>query len=53
MSKIRNCKDLLMALLYAKGHTGKQCEPIIGKTRLMKMVFLFDEEIRPKFNLRI
>jgi uncharacterized protein YwgA len=41
-----------MVLLYAKGHTGKHCEPIIGKTRLMKMVFLFDKEIRPKFNLR-
>jgi len=52
MGKITNCKDLLMALLYAKGHTGKQHEPIIGKTRLMKMVFLFDKEIRSKFNLK-
>lgn len=52
MGKITNCKDLIMALLYAKGHTGKQCEPIFGKTRLMKMVFLFDKEIRSKFNLK-
>ena len=52
MGKITNCKDLLMTLLYAKGHTGRPCEPIIGKTRLMKMVFLFDKEIRSKFNLK-
>jgi uncharacterized protein YwgA len=48
MGKITSCKDLLMLLLYAKGHTGKQCEPIQGRTRLMKMVFLFDREIRQK-----
>jgi len=52
MVKVSSCKDLLMLLLYAKGHTGKQCEPIRGRTRVMKMVFLFDKEVRPKFNLR-
>lgn len=46
MGKIRNCKDLLMLLLYANS-----CVPIFGKTRLMKMIFLFDKEIRQKFNL--
>ncbi len=51
MGKVSSCKDLLMLLLYAKGHKGEQCEPIVGKTRLMKMVFLFDKEIRRKFNL--
>jgi len=40
-----------MLLLYAKGHAGQQAEPVRGRTRLMKMVFLFDKEVRGKFNL--
>ena len=51
MAKVTSSKDLLMLLLYAKGHTGRPCEPIRGRTRLMKMVFLFDKEIRRKFNV--
>ena len=51
MGKITSCKDLIMVLLYARGHRDRQCEPIHGKTRLMKMIFLFDKEIRRKFNL--
>ena len=51
MGKITNSKDLLMLLLYARGANGRRCEPIRGRTRLMKMVFLFDEEIRRQFNL--
>ncbi len=49
--KVTNSKDLILLLLYAKGFKGKQCEPIIGKTRLMKMIFLFDKELKKKFNL--
>jgi uncharacterized protein YwgA len=51
MGQIKSNKDLLMLLLYAKGKTGSICEPIVGKTRLVKMIFLFDKEIRKKFNL--
>lgn len=51
MGKIESSKDLIMLLLYAKGNSGRLCEPIKGRTRLMKMVFLFDKEIRQKFNL--
>lgn len=51
MSKIDSTKDLIMLLLYARGHHGKQCEPIVSITRLMKMVFLFKNEIKKKFNL--
>jgi len=40
-----------MLLLYAKGHKGQRCEPIRGRTRLMKMIFLFAKEMRPKFDL--
>ena len=51
MAKVSSCKDLLMLLLYAKGHGGLQAEPVKGRTRLMKMVFLFEKEVRAKFNL--
>ena len=51
MAKITNSKDVLMLLFYAKGCKGQQCEPILGRTRLMKMVFLFNKEIRRQFNL--
>jgi hypothetical protein len=40
-----------MLLLHAKGHQGQAAEPIIGSTRLMKMVFLFEKELRRQFNL--
>src|SRR3989442_1056554 len=46
--KATSSKDLILLLLYAKGHTGKPCEPISGRTRLMKMVFLFGKEVMPK-----
>lgn len=51
MAKITSSKDLIVLLLYAKGHRGEHCEEIAGRTRLMKMVFLFDKEVRRKFNL--
>jgi uncharacterized protein YwgA len=51
MAKITSTKDLIMLLLYAKGHRGKQCEPIYTRLRLVKMIFLFQKEIRAKFNL--
>jgi hypothetical protein len=49
-AKVKSLKDLLMLLLYAKGHKGMPFEPIQGRTRLMKMVFLFKKEIIRKFN---
>lgn len=36
--------DLIILLLYSKGYSGKQNEPIIGITRLMKLLFLLKEE---------
>lgn len=51
MGKISNSKDLIMVLLYAKGSSGRTCEPIKGITRLTKMIFLFKKEIRRKLNL--
>jgi len=50
MAKIGNSKDLIMLLLYAPGARGKPCDPIIGQTRLMKMVFLFQQELFKKFS---
>ncbi len=51
MGKVQSTKDLIMLLLYAKGHRGQQAEPVRGRTRLMKMVFLFKMEVRRKFNM--
>ncbi len=34
----------IMLLLYAKGASGKQNEPVEGRTRLTKMLFLLDKE---------
>jgi hypothetical protein len=51
VGEINNSKDLLMLFLFAKGHQGNPCEPMTGRTRLMKMVFLFEKEIRQLFNL--
>ena len=50
--KASSPKDLVMLLLYAKGHTGRVCEPIRGRTRLMKTVFLLKEELLPKMRLK-
>ncbi len=35
-----NRKDLLLLLLYSPGQTGDVAEPIDGRTRLMKLLFL-------------
>ncbi|MCL2410116.1 MAG: hypothetical protein FWC97_00595 [Treponema sp.] len=42
-------KDLLLVLLYCPGLTEKENEPITGRTRLTKMVFLFEKEIKGDF----
>lgn len=42
-------KDLLLAILYCPGVNGKKNEPIIGRTKLTKMMFLFEKEIYKKF----
>ncbi len=47
---IKSSKEIILLLLYAKGKTNKLYEPIDGRTRLMKMVFLFKEELKIYFN---
>ena len=44
--------DLLLMLLYSKGSTGNFNEPVRGVTRLMKLLFLINEQIKnpEKFN---
>lgn len=41
---IDNRKDVLLLLLYSPGRTDSPNEPIDGRTRLTKMLFLFKEE---------
>jgi hypothetical protein len=53
MKKIDNRRDLLLLLLYSPGSTGQFNEGILGRTRFVKMVFLFKEELWKKFKSNI
>lgn len=48
--KLSNKKDILLLLLYTPGETGQVNEPISGKTRLIKMIFLFKKEFLKSFS---
>ena len=48
-SAINNRKDILLLLLYSPGVTEKYNEPIKGRTRILKMLFIFKEEILKYF----
>lgn len=47
--KIDNRKDYLLLLLYAEGKSGQCNEPVVGRTRLTKMLFLFKQELLERF----
>lgn len=47
--KINNRKDILLLLLYSPGYSDSVNEPISGRTRLIKMLFLFKKEAIKKF----
>jgi hypothetical protein len=47
--RINNRKDILLLLLYSPGKTNEYNEPIIGRTRLVKMLFLFKNEALEHF----
>ena len=42
-------KDFLLTLLYSPGRYEAVNEPIVGRTKLTKMVFLFEKEIKKTF----
>lgn len=46
---INNRKDILLLLLYSPGKSNESNEPIVGRTRLVKMLFLFKNEALPHF----
>lgn len=50
---INNKKDILLLLLYSPGCNGEVNEPVIGRTRLVKMIFLLWRELRPFFKKNI
>lgn len=50
MNKINNRKDLLLLLLYSPILNGGEAnQSIVGRTRLVKMLFLFKEEVWQHF----
>ena len=54
MGKVDNRKDLLLLLLFSPGSSGEDGEPIDGRTRLMKMLYLLQKEyqINEALNLK-
>lgn len=51
-TSVTSGKDLVLALLYLKGASGKEFEPIRGITRIEKLVYLSKnyESLKPIFN---
>lgn len=50
MKKLKlNGKHILLLLLYSPGKSNEINEPIAGKTRIIKMMFLFKEQIKKDF----
>ncbi len=47
--KINNKKDILLLLLYSPGATEGVNEPISGRTRIVKMMYLFKKEVLTHF----
>lgn len=47
--KDMNSKDLLLSFLYSPGQTDEYNEPIVGRTKLTKMMYLFEKQIYNKF----
>ena len=47
--KIDNRRDILLLLLYSPGTKQNVNEPITGRTRIVKMLFLFQKEALPHF----
>jgi len=54
MSGIDNRKDILIILLALPGASAEPYEPIVGRTRLMKLLFLVERElnVRRRFSIR-
>lgn len=53
MKTIDNRRDILLLLLYSPGISSEINEPIIGRTRLLKMLFLFKQEVFKKFMVNL
>lgn len=46
-----NSVDIILLLLYSPGYTDMTNEPINGRTKITKMLFLFEKELSKKFKL--
>ncbi|HET6246621.1 MAG TPA: hypothetical protein VFE47_02895 [Tepidisphaeraceae bacterium] len=48
-AKINNRRDILLLMLYSPGINDKPNEAVVGRTRLVKMLFLFRQEALSHF----
>lgn len=46
-----NSVDIILLLLYSPGYTDMVNEPINGRTKITKILFLFEKELAKKFKL--
>lgn len=46
---VTNRKDILLLMLYSPGKTDQKNEPMSGRTRLVKALYLFRREVLPHF----
>lgn len=53
MDKNIKSKDILLMLLYLPGENNDINEPIIGRTRITKMIFIFEQEILKKLKSNV
>lgn len=53
MGKIDNRKDVLLLLLFSPGRDGEEGEPIEGRTRLMKLLYLLHRDLEVEKKLGI
>jgi hypothetical protein len=51
--RINNRKDIMLLLLYSPGRGEQPNESIVGRTRLVKMLFLFKEEAMQHFKAEL
>jgi len=48
--EVSNRKDILLLLLYVPGPSKELCEPITGRTRIMKLMYLFEKELYKQYD---
>lgn len=49
IKSVIDAKDILLILLYLPGASEQKNEPIAGRTRIMKIIYIFEKELLERF----